>query len=68
MPVVLSVTNAFGIDPVDIAIIMVLARNCATFISLVVPATLFGCGLANVAIKEHIKRSFFIYGTLVSSA
>ncbi|HEB9353177.1 TPA: TRAP transporter large permease subunit [Campylobacter coli] len=59
MPVVLSVTNAFGIDPVDIAIIMVLARNCATFISPVVPATLLGCGLANVAIKEHIKRSFF---------
>ncbi|MBZ7992331.1 TRAP transporter large permease subunit [Campylobacter sp. RM9333] len=59
MPVVLSVTNAFGIDPMNLAIIMVLARNCATFISPVVPATLLGCGLADVSIKEHIKRSFF---------
>ncbi|WP_267525601.1 CitMHS family transporter [Campylobacter sp. MG1] len=59
MPIVLSVTQAFGVDPVNIAIIMVLARNCATFISPVVPATLLGCGLADVAIKDHIKRSFF---------
>lgn len=59
MPVVLSVTSAFNIDPMNIAIIMVLARNCATFISPVVPATLLGCGLADVSIKDHIKRSFF---------
>ncbi|MBZ7986807.1 SLC13 family permease [Campylobacter canadensis] len=59
MPIVLSVTKAFGIEPSVIAIIMVVARNCATFISPVVPATLLGCGLANVSIKEHIKTSFF---------
>ena len=59
MPIVLSITQAFGIDPMTIAIIMVVARNCATFISPVVPATLLGCGLAQVNIKDHIKRSFF---------
>lgn len=59
MPIVLSVTKAFGVDPVNIAIIMVVARNCATFISPVVPATLLGCGLADVSIRDHIKRSFF---------
>lgn len=62
MPIVLSVTKAFGAEPLTIAIIMVIARNCATFISPVVPATLLGCGLAEVNIKDHIKRSFFIYG------
>ncbi|RAX55846.1 SLC13 family permease [Helicobacter sp. 10-6591] len=59
MPIVLSITQAFGVDPMTIAIIMVVARNCATFISPVVPATLLGCGLAQVNIKDHIKRSFF---------
>lgn len=61
MPIVLSVTKAFGADPVAIAVIMVVARNCATFMSPVVPAALLGCGLAGVGIKEHIKRSFFYY-------
>lgn len=59
MPIVLSITKAFGVEPLTIAIIMVIARNCATFISPVVPATLLGCGLAEVNIKDHIKRSFF---------
>lgn len=58
-PIVLSVTKAFGAEPLTIAIIMVIARNCATFISPVVPATLLGCGLAEVNIRDHIKRSFF---------
>ncbi len=59
MPIVVGITNSLGIDPYSIAIIMVVARNCATFISPVVPATLLGCGLAKVSIREHIKKSFF---------
>lgn len=59
MPIVVSITSQLGIDPMSIAIIMVVARNCATFISPVVPATLLGCGLSGVSIKEHIKNSFF---------
>lgn len=62
MLIVLSVTKAFGAEPLTIAIIMVIARNCATFISPVMPATLLGCGLAEVNIKDHIKRSFFYMG------
>jgi CitMHS family citrate-Mg2+:H+ or citrate-Ca2+:H+ symporter len=38
---------------------MVVCRNCATFISPMVPATLLGTGLAEVEIKDHIKASFF---------
>ena len=41
-----------------IAVAMVVCRNCATFISPMVPATLLGTGLAEVDIKDHIKASF----------
>lgn len=41
-----------------IAVAMVVCRNCATFISPMVPATLLGVGLADVDIKDHIKNSF----------
>ena len=37
---------------------MLICRNCATFISPMVPAALLGVGLAEVDIKEHIKASF----------
>ena len=33
-------------------------RNCATFISPMVPATLLGVGLADVDINQHIKSNF----------
>ena len=59
LPVLISIGNAFGVDPVHTAIAMVVCRNCATFISPVVPATFLGVGLAGVEIKDHIKHSFF---------
>lgn len=59
LPIVASVGEAFGIDAVTLGIAMVVCRNCATFISPVVPATLLGCGLAGVSIKDHIRNAFF---------
>lgn len=59
LPVLISIGNTFGVDPSHIAIAMVVCRNCATFISPVVPATFLGIGLAGVEIKDHIKKSFF---------
>jgi len=59
MPIVVGITNELGVDPMSIAVIMVVARNCATFISPVVPATLLGCGLCQVNIRKHIAHSFF---------
>lgn len=59
LPVLISIGNTFGVNPVHIAIAMVVCRNCATFISPVVPATFLGVGLAGVEIKDHIKSSFF---------
>ena len=63
LPVLISVGNSFGVDPAHTAIAMVVCRNCATFISPVVPATFLGVGLAGVEIKDHIKNSFlWIWG------
>ena len=59
LPVLIGIGNEFGVDPAHTAIVMVVCRNCATFISPVVPATFLGVGLAGVEIKDHIKACFF---------
>jgi CitMHS family citrate-Mg2+:H+ or citrate-Ca2+:H+ symporter len=63
LPVMIGIGAEFGIDPLPIAVAMVVCRNCATFISPMVPATLLGTGLADVDIKDHIKASFlYVWG------
>ncbi len=63
LPVMIGIGAGFGIDALPIAVAMVVCRNCATFISPMVPATLLGVGLANVDIKDHIKASFmYVWG------
>lgn len=59
LPVMIGIGESFGISALPIAIAMVVCRNCATFISPMVPATLLGIGLAEVDIKDHIRSSFF---------
>ena len=58
LPVMMAIGQSFGVEPLPIAVAMVVCRNCATFISPMVPATLLGTGLAEVDIKDHIKSSF----------
>ena len=58
LPVMIGIGEGFGINALPIAVAMVVCRNCATFISPMVPATLLGVGLADVDIKDHIKASF----------
>jgi len=66
LPVLIEVGARFGVEPVHIALAMVVCRNCATFISPVVPATFLGVGLAGVEIKDHIKTSFlWVWGVSV---
>lgn len=66
LPVLISIGNNFGVNPAHTAIAMVVCRNCATFISPVVPATFLGVGLAGVEIKDHIKACFFwIWGVSI---
>jgi CitMHS family citrate-Mg2+:H+ or citrate-Ca2+:H+ symporter len=59
MPIVVRVAESYNVPPVSVAVTMVACRNMATFISPMVPAALLGCGLAEVDITDHIKRSFF---------
>lgn len=66
LPVLIGIGNEFGVNPAHTAIAMVVCRNCATFISPVVPATFLGTGLAGVEIKDHIKASFaWIWGVSI---
>ena len=58
LPVMIGIGEGFGVGAMPIAVAMVVCRNCATFISPMVPATLLGVGLADVDIKDHIKFSF----------
>ena len=58
LPVMIAIGQSFSVDALPIAVAMVVCRNCATFISPMVPATLLGTGLAEVDIKDHIKASF----------
>lgn len=63
LPVMIGIGQGFGIEALPIAVAMVVCRNCATFISPMVPATLLGVGLADVDIKDHIKNAFlWIWG------
>ena len=66
LPVLISIGNNLGVNTAHTANAMVVCRNCATFISPVVPATFLGVGLAGVEIKDHIKASFFwIWGVSI---
>ncbi len=63
LPVMIAIGASFGLEALPIAIAMVVCRNCATFISPMVPATLLGVGVAEVDIKDHIKASFgYVWG------
>ena len=63
LPVMIGIGEGFGVAAMPIAVAMVVCRNCATFISPMVPATLLGIGLADVDIKDHIKCSFgYVWG------
>jgi len=58
LPVMIGIGENFGVSAESITAAMLICRNCATFISPMVPAALLGVGLAEVDIKEHIKASF----------
>ena len=67
LAVIIAIGEGFGVAALPIAVAMVVCRNCATFISPMVPATLLGTGLADVDIKDHIKSSFlWVWGFSVA--
>ena len=58
LPILLGIGQAFGTEPMSIALAMVLCRMTGCFISLMEPATLLGTGLAEVDIKDHVRTCF----------
>ena len=58
LPIMIGIEQAFGSEPVSIAVAMVLCRMAGCFISLMEPATLLGTGLAEVDIRDHIRTCF----------
>ena len=58
LPIMISIGQAFGTEPMSIAAAMVLCRTAGCFISLMEPATLLGAGLAEVDLKDHIRTCF----------
>ena len=58
LPIMIGIGQAFGTEPMSIAIAMVLCRMTGCFISLMEPATLLGTGLAEVDIRDHIRTCF----------
>ena len=57
LPVLVTLGNQWGVNPLSTGVAMVVCRNCATFVTPAVPATFLGCGLAGVEIKDHIRTS-----------
>ncbi|XCP84792.1 hypothetical protein ABXS75_17360 [Roseburia hominis] len=58
LPVLIGIGDAFGVNPAHTAIATVVCRNCATFISPVVPATFLGVALAPVQKKIYTSVLF----------
>ena len=58
LPIMIGIGQAFGVEAMPIAVATVLGRMTGCFISLMVPATLLGTGLAEVDIKDHIRACF----------
>ena len=58
LPILIGIGQAFGTEPMSIAVAMVLCRISGCFISLMEPATLLGTGLAEVDIRDHVRACF----------
>ena len=57
LPILIGVGQAFGTEPMSVAVAMLLCRMTGCYISFMEPATLLGTGLAEVEIKDHVRKS-----------
>lgn len=57
LPVMLGIGQAFGLEPLPIAITMLILRLSATFICPMTSALLLATSMADVPIRNHIKAS-----------
>ena len=57
LPVVVGIASQFGVNPMDVACVMLVAENVGVMISPLSPAMYLGLGLLEIEVGEHIKYS-----------
>ena len=57
MPVVVGIASQFGVNPMDVACVLLVAENVGVMISPLSPAMYLGLGLLEIDVGEHIKYS-----------
>ena len=57
MPVVVGIASQFGVNPMDVACVLLVAENIGLMISPLSPAMYLGLGLLEIDVGEHIKYS-----------
>ncbi|MBQ6115122.1 MAG: TRAP transporter large permease subunit [Synergistaceae bacterium] len=68
LPVVVGIASQFGVNPMDVACVMLVAENVGVMISPLSPAMYLGLGLLEIEVGEHIKYSLpWIWGISILS-
>ena len=68
LPVVVGIASQFGVNPMDVACVLLVAENVGVMISPLSPAAYLGLGLLEIDIGEHIKYSLpWIWGISILS-
>ncbi|MBQ6918870.1 MAG: TRAP transporter large permease subunit [Synergistaceae bacterium] len=68
LPVVVGISSQFGVNPMDVACVMLVAENVGVMISPLSPAMYLGLGLLEIEVGEHIKYSLpWIWGISILS-
>ena len=68
LPVVVGIASQFGVDPMDVACVLLVAENVGVMISPLSPAMYLGLGLLEIDVGEHIKYSLpWIWGVSILS-
>ena len=63
LPVVVGIASQFGVNPMDVACVLLVAENVGVMISPLSPAAYLGLGLLEIDVGEHIKYSLpWIWG------
>ena len=68
LPVVVGIASQFGVNPMDVACVLLVAENFGVMISPLSPAMYLGLGLLEIDVGEHIKYSLpWIWGVSILS-
>ncbi len=68
LPVVVGIASQFGVNPMDVACVLLVAENVGVMISPLSPAAYLGLGLLEIDVGEHIKYSLpWIWGISILS-